>query len=199
MKFSYLLITLLLLTGCIPIMINENDYRGVKEEDKWFVKPFVLGIEDQNTNYNDTLFLYELNTGDIKGIIKDHPLTWIHLWRPFCHADQCQNIGYYAAVEEGLKDHGLRVLVVSETYDYNDIKGVVKNSMWNKPVFVLQDSYYGHKIRKNSLKLAAEMITDSVINTKWGYDDYLFKKSKLIYAGNGLDKNKIDSILLLSK
>jgi len=180
-------------------MINENDYRGLKEEDKWFIKPFKLGIENQRVDFSDSLFLYELSTNNIKEVVKHHPLTWIHLWRPFCHAEQCQNIDYYSSIEDRFIEQGLRVLVVSETYDYNDIRGVVNNSMWNKPIFVLQDSYFGHKIRKNRLKLTEEITADSVVKTKWGFDDYLFKGSKLLFAGNTLDKEKIDSLLLLNK
>lgn len=197
MKSPLKLILLILLPGCI-IMINENNYRSLDAEDKLSVKPFHLETFDQVLRNGEGITLHEINSNDIKSCLSKHQYTWVHLWRPYCSAKECENLGYYASIEDSLKTFDLNILIVSNSYDLDIIAAKKKYSNYNKPLFVLQDSYYGHKLKKSSLKLFNDLNQDSTLISRFGFDDYLFKDSVLIFVGNLLKKQKIDSLITKS-
>ncbi len=195
MKYLLSLLVLLFIEGCGIILINENDYRSVSDLEKSLIRPFNQAIVTAKVNNGDSLFVYEFNNGNIKTVTRKFNYTWIHLWRPFCHADACQNIKYFADLADTYSSKGLVLLLVSETYDFNEIKNVMNHSVYNKPVFVLQSDYYGYKIRKNRIKFISELNPDLIASKQIWLDDFLFKDTTLIFAGNKLDKIKIDSLL----
>lgn len=196
MKNIIILIIILLVTSCGIIMINENNHRSLSDSDKSQIRPFDINIVSQKVKNTEQLYIYEINTNDIKNYVRTQKYTWLHLWRPFCPNESCQNINYYLNIENNLKHYDLEFLLISESYDFNSIENAVKNSFYDKPIFVLQDLYYGHKIRPNRMKLYDELKTDSSPKTRIGLDDYLFKDSLLIFVGEGLNKHKIDSLII---
>jgi len=195
MKKIVRLSIILLLTSCGIIMINENDYRSLTDSNKNLIRPFDIELLSEKANNNEQLFLYEINTNDIKNCIRKQKYTWVHLWRPFCPTESCQNINYYLNVENELKHYDFEFLLISETYDFNSIENAVKNSFYDKPIFVLQDLYYGHKIKPNRLKFYNEFKNEYSPKTRIGFDDYLFKDSVLIFVGDGLNEHRIDSLI----
>jgi len=195
MKIYKIIVIFLLLSGCIPIMINENNYRGLPKEAFKYIKSFTPELVNKEVNNTDSLFLYEINTKDIKLVTQKEKFTWIHLWRPFCHAEICQNVDYFGNLAENYHYSGLKLLLISETYDFGDISNVIKNSRYNHPVFVLQDNFYGHKILRNRHRLMEELNPELLGTTKTGYDDYFFKDTILIKAGGEIDKSFLDSLM----
>jgi len=175
-------------------MVNENEYRGLTKEEKERIKPFDLNIVTKTVN-NDSLYLYEINSSNIKRCTKVFPFTFIHLWRPFCAAQSCQNINYYENLQDEFKSKGLQLLLISETYGFSDIRNILKHSSFTKPIFVLQDSHFGHKIRKGHLIVSKELAQKEIAAMRGGFDDYLFCDTVLIYRGINLNTNKIDSLL----
>ncbi len=194
LKLLSFFIMTLLLASCV-VMINENDYRELSEtQKKQYLKPFDISVFSNHTN-NDSLVLYELNSENIKTVTKKFPYTLVHLWRPFCKAEACLNIGYYQNVQEKYKKQGLKVLFVSETYDINDIKKRVRDSHFEMPVFVLQDSCYGHKMKKNKQKLLRDFTHKSLTKREASVDDLFFKDTTLVYAGFIPDDYVLDSLM----
>jgi hypothetical protein len=195
MKLLILFILFLTLTGCGIILINENNYRALKETDKKSIKPYDFNATQYNRIKNEELYVYEIDSKDIKENLKQSKFTWIHLWRPFCQAPTCQNINVYSEIEKDYKNKGLSLLFISESYDIQSIKKIVTNIGFQKNIFVLQDAYYGHKSRKNRVKLFHDLNNNQFKATKYGVDDFLFKDTLLIYAGHQLNKKVIDSVL----
>ena len=195
MRFLKLFVLIVFLSGCIPIMINENNYRGLSDKALQYVKPFDISLVSARVNNSDSLILYEINSDDIKALVHQEKYLWVHLWRPFCSAELCQNVDYFGNLADSYENKGLRLLFISETYDFRDIIKIMKHSWFNHPVFVLQDSYYGHKMRKTRLKLMAALSPDSAGRSKIGFDDYLFKEGNLLYAGGISDNNVLDSLI----
>jgi len=195
MRFLKLFVLIVFLSGCIPIMINENNYRGLSDKALQYVKPFDISLVSARVNNSDSLILYEINSDDIKALVHQEKYLWVHLWRPFCSAELCQNVDYFGNLADSYESKGLRLLFISETYDFSDIIKIMKHSWFNHPVFVLQDSYYGHKMRKTRLKLMATLSPDSAGRSKIGFDDYLFKEGNLLYAGGIQDNKVLDSLI----
>lgn len=196
MKKILLLLSLLQLSSCGLILINENNYRALKDSNKKTIKDFDYESAVQSGKRDEDVLVYEINSNDIKQYLKNHKYTWIHLWRPFCKSESCLNINMYSGIENDFKNKGLSLLFISETYDIESINQRVRNTNFEKPIFVLQDSYYGHKIRKNRVKLFNDFNQSQLPKTKYGYDDLLFKDTSLIYASYQLKKNEIDSVLM---
>lgn len=186
------------LCGCGMILINENSYRALKEADKKSIKPYEYKATQLSRTNVDDMVVYEINSRDVKEYLKQSRYTWIHLWRPFCRAEICQNINVFSELEKEYKNVGLNLLFISETYDIASIKKVIQNTGFKKNIFVLQDAYYGHKTRKNKVALLKEFNHGKFEETKYGVDDLLFKDTSLIFAGYHLSKKEIDSVIAVS-
>jgi len=195
MRFIFYLLMILLLGACGFIEINENGYRSIPKNEMEYIKPFDSTAVYKKINNSDRLNLYEINTADIKKCIKEHKYIWLHLWRPFCTSDYCQNVNYFINIENSFNNLDFKLLLISETYEMKDIKMIVGHSSFNKPIFVLQDSYYGHKMKNNRIKLFKEINNHLSLTTNYGYDDYFFKDTLLIYAGYKISKETIDSLI----
>jgi len=175
-------------------MINENGFRALKYSDKDYFQPFNIDMVNKKVNNKDSLVVYEINSKNIRESVSKNKYTWVHLWRPYCLSDFCQNINYFSDIAD--KKQGLSLLLISETYSVETIRSCVVKSDYNRSIFVLQDSYYGHKTRENRLKLYNDFKIDSLVSTKCGFDDYLFKDTVLIFAGNLLNEHIIDSLMM---
>ncbi len=186
---SYLLI---FFCSC-AIHINENDFWTLDKSDlEFIVSEFSPNLLDQKfNNSEDSLKLYEIEQADILNITKKHRYTWVALWRPFCSSDFCRNINYYSNVSEEFSNLDFKLILISETYNLRDIRKVVKNSTFTKPIFVLKNSYYGKKLRKNRVRFFDELNNNSIPKTKFGYSNLLFKDSTLIYAGDSISSDLI--------
>lgn len=187
---------LFLFSSCGVIIINENNYRSLKVSEKRNIKPYKDNILYSNLAIEQDNYIYEINTNDIKTYLKKQKYTWIHLWRPFCSTDYCQNINYFSVLEDKYKKKELRLLLISETYDINIINNIVKENKYNKQIYVLQDAYYGHKIMKTRKKFIKEINNNNLKMSKYGFDNYFFKDTILIYSGNIINKEIIDSLII---
>ncbi len=190
-----LFLSIFFVSACGIIAINENDYRFLPEEYRKDIKPFDVALVTQKVNYHDSLYLYEINTPEIKAVLQKHKYVWLHIWRPYCEADYCQNISYFTQLARRYRDKDFQLLLISEDYDPPTIKKVLAHSDFNKPVFVLQDAWYGHKIKKGYRLLFNELNNNPEIHSKTGFDDYLFKDSLLVYAGDSMSQSTLDSLV----
>jgi len=195
------LISLILFTACgiITFEINENGYRTLSDKDKALFKPFDASIVTKQVNNREDLQVFEITSQHIKNYSKEHEYLWIHLWRPYCKADYCTNIKFFSDAVANYPDEDIEVMLVSENYDLPQIKEVVKNSPYSKPIFVLDGKWYGAKTRATKKQFLQEVNNNENLNVDLDdlWDDYLFKDSVLIFAGNHIDYQKLDSLLAL--
>lgn len=195
------LISLILFTACgiITIEIGENGYRSLSDKDKALFKPFDASIMTKQVDNRENLQVYEVTSQHIKAYSKEHKYLWVHLWRPYCKADYCTNIKFFADAVAQYPDEDMEVMLVSENYDLPQIKEVVKNSPYDKPIFVLDGKSYGSKTKANKIQFLEEINNNELlqVDPKGLWDDYLFKDSVLIFAGTHMDYQKLDSLLNL--
>jgi hypothetical protein len=91
--------------------------------------------------------------------------------------------------------NGLNFLLVSETYDRKEIKSVIDKNNFDRPVYVLQDSYFGHGL-KSAKKKFLEINNHLIQNPNFiYYDDFIFKDTLLIFACGEINKKLLDSVM----
>ncbi len=129
---NFIILFLLLFSNCGVIMINENNYRSLTVSEKSNIKSYRDNLLYGNSTVEQNNYLYEINTNNIKTHLKKTKYTWIYLWRPFCSTDNCQNINYFSVLEDEYKNKGLRLLLISETYDIDIINNIVKEGIMDK-------------------------------------------------------------------
>lgn len=185
--------------GIISFEINENGYRSLPAKDKALFKPFDAAIVTQQVDNLEDLQVYEINSQHVKAYSKQHKYLWVHLWRPYCKADYCTNIKFFSDAIANYPDEDIEVMLVSENYDLPQIKEVVKNSPYDKPIFVMDGGWFGSKTRANKKQFLAEINNNENLQVENNglWDDYLFKDSVLIFAGDRMDYQKLDSLLKL--
>ncbi len=196
---KFLVLFIFIFTSCGVILINENNYRSLTVSEKRKIKPYKDFLLYSNSATEQNNYLYEINTNNIKTHLKKQKYTWIHLWRPFCSADYCQNIDYFSVLEDKFKNKGLRLLLISETYDIGAITTILEENKFKKQVYILQDAYYGHKIMKNRKQFIQEINNNNLKISKYGFDNYFFKDTLLIYSANVINKQIIDSLITVSE
>ncbi|MGE5317908.1 MAG: hypothetical protein ACM3ME_07915 [Chloroflexota bacterium] len=196
-KSAFLFSSLLMLSACgiVSIGIGENNYQYLYESQLHHIKPFDSARISSTVNNLEHLYLYEINTDDVRKVLSANHYTWIHLWPPWCTADMCENINYFQRASDQLKNKGVEFLLVSVSYDLSDVKEKLTHSEYNKPIFVLQDAYYGHKIDKARLNFYNEFKTSESPFVKYGFSDYLFMDTTLIYGGHSLTREQVDSLI----
>lgn len=185
----------ILLYACV-VMINENDYRGLSSKDHEQVKDFTLLKENQTVDNVNNLILYEINSNQIKEILISHSYTWIHLWRPYCSSQSCQLIDYYSKIKEKYKKYNVEFLLISETYDLFSIRNSLKENPYNDVIYVLSDSYYGHKLLEIRNKFFQDFIKNSNIEIRSTCIDFIFQDTILIYASENAKNQLFDSLII---
>lgn len=160
-------------------MINENNYRGLEAEQLKLIKDYQHPNEISADSHHNLDFLYEITTTEIIEFRSQNEYTWLHIWLPFCPNDNCQNISVYQ--ETAAKYQNLGFLMISATYDVNEIHEIKKRSKFTHPIYVIKNASYHHKQRKliemfmNELKVRKEL---------HHVDDLIYKGDSLIYVGN---------------
>lgn len=170
----------------------------LKENQRQYIKDFSIDLVDKNQLNTNEFCIYEINGSDIKAVTRLYNFTWIHLWLPFCKAEYCQNISLFQYMAEQHKSDGLAFLMTSETYDIKSINQIVVKSNFSFPVFVLEDVYYGHKMKRARMQISDQLINNDSIGKSLYYSDYVFKDTLLIYAGSNLNNERLDSIINIS-
>lgn len=193
-KSILFIVSLLFLAACGSI--GENYFRLLNESQLKSIKPFDPAIISSTVNNSAQLYIYEINSENVREVISNNRYTWVHIWPPYCHADACENINYFQRVSDHLKDKGVEFLLVSNSYWFPDIKKKLANSEYNKPIFVLQDSYYGHKMDKARMQLYNEFRNSQTPEVKYGYTDFFFRDTTLIFGGTGLTREMVDSLIV---
>lgn len=193
-------VTFLILSACV-MDIGSNMYKTCTKEQLTHFKPAEASSQFSG---NDTLNLsiYELNSKEIKKRLVGQKYTWIHMWRPYCKADYCENINYPKNVSS---KRNIQFFLLSQVYDLVNIRKSLARTVYDQPVYVIQNSSYKMGTKMNGKNKAATQMRKELNNnpkltlSKWG-DDLFFKDTVLIYASEAaLDANKIDSLLNIYK
>lgn len=188
------IILLILFTAC-SVMIGENGYRLLKESQLQYIKPFDSAVTYSAHDNAGILALYEINSNDIHKVLLSNQYTWLHFWTSWCHGPYCENVNYFQTVSDQLKDRGVQFMLVSLSYDFAAIREKIRNSAYDKPVFILQDSHYGHKVNDGRLKFHNEFKNLNTPEMNYGFSDYFFRDSTLIFCGKDLNKHMVDSLM----
>lgn len=192
---SLIAFLIIVLNGCNVIHINENDRWTLKDTEKEFIQPFNIGLYSHRLNNTKDLFLYEINSDNIRQCLTQHDYMWIHFWDPKCSGTNCLNLNYMADIPAKFKAFDMGVLLISEYYDYSSIRHVIENSDYTEPLFVMQNEYYGPKVRPARLKFYNDFKNDNSPQTKWGFREYFFRDTVLMYSGSNITYQQIDSLL----
>lgn len=187
------LLALALFPACITI--NENGYRNLSRKEKQQVLPFdknATGNKDSSGGF----CLREIVADDVREVMKDHEYTWLHLWIPYCKAPSCRPPVYYEKVSKNAGGREVQYLLISRIYDYRTVSGMVDRFSYKGPVYVVKHARYGRNMPGASERFAAELTKDR--SASFGAH-LLFRKERLIYAGNDLSQATMDSVLALDR
>lgn len=177
--------------------INENNYRTLKPDERTHFVPFSLeAVSDNQVNHIEQLQIHEISTKYFHQAFTQSEFTWVHLWQAFCKNDYCQNISAFQKQEQDLARHGLNLMLVSNTYDFEDIQNCAQNSGFTRPIYVLDNAHYGHKVRPGILKALSELGVDVSDKQAILVDDLLFKGNDLVHYGRKLSTQAMDSVLV---
>lgn len=180
-------------TSCIAI--NENNYRLLRQNQMKYIQVYSIDlVGDTGVNKNEC-YIYEINCPDIKEVTRHYSYTWIHLWRPYCKGDICQNIKALEYSADKFKTNGFALLLVSETYDLKEIQEIVRQSAFSYPVFVLEDRYFGHSMKGARIKFIDQLANNDSIRKNVYHSDFLFRDTLLIYATGTMNMSKLDSLV----
>ncbi|MHB1277430.1 MAG: hypothetical protein ACYC1Q_03465 [Bacteroidia bacterium] len=178
----------------IRIQIGTNDYDANNAHLMKRVQPFdpaKIGIE---RNADDTLVLFETSGKDVMEFTGHVPFTWIHIWRPWCPNDKCQDISMFDLGSNAHQDKGLFLIMLSESYDLKHIDTITMHSAFLQPICVIDAKTYGTSIKKNRQKFLEELGAGRISENL--EDDFIFRRDSLIFSGEIPNLAQLDSILM---
>lgn len=193
--FLVALLSLMSLASCIVISINENHYALLTKSEQAQIADFDQRVLSQTEDPKDALFLYEINSQDVLNITKENPYTWVYLWKPGCGGDSCARLFRGPDFLENYREQGIFTLLISETYDIRKVQKEVKLLDIKQPVFVLEDAWFGEKLRPAFRQFMKEVNRNpSYVPPKYGRH-LLFQRDQLIFIGSQMNKEILDSLI----
>lgn len=195
MRILLILLTIIALDSCISV--NTNGYERLSANDLKHFKPYASEIAGFTKNDPADPVIYEINSIDLKKELKKNKYTWIHLWRPYCTAEACENINY--PMNTAAKNN-IGYYLVATSYDLKAIKESIERTQYAKPVCILQNSYYKkagsfNGKTKSLSQLSKEINNNPKLNSKY-IDEYFFKDTLLIYTGSPVNKTLLNEHLV---
>lgn len=194
MKLFFLVVFAFLLSSCI-ISINTNSYEFLNDTSKQIIKPFEKSFSYKKSYDGKNLTLFEINSMNINYITNNNEYTWLHIWNPYCHNDHCVNIKPFEEIANKYSLNGLNLIMASSTYDLKQIKNTIDVSGFEQKVYVLENDYYGGKLKQIRNKLNEDLNPEDTLKNTF-YSDYLFKKDSLIFTGHSINDSIVESLLL---
>lgn len=192
LKHLLKIILAILLTSCIVQGLNVNYYK-LSESEKLHFVPFNHTNLFKTVNYNEqNLKVEEITSDNVKNVIKNHKFVCIYSWVPYCKSTSCENLHYYSNLEEKYKKWNLNFLIISETYDFEDIKLSHKTSEYNKQLYVIK---YDKKNYGDQRKNVISKFYKEIASTKNWSTYYFFYNAKLIYYGDHCTESLVDSLI----
>lgn len=191
--FNLSIFTLFFISSC-KFYFNDNGYQFLSEEDRIHFRPFTSDIINKQVSYNDSLFIYEITSDQIKEVAKGNKNLWVNIWNPVCNAERCLNINYFSNIEKKYKEEELRIMLVSSSYEWRMIKKIIDETGYSKPVYVLSNSYYGNNKKKNLEKLAADFQSEE--QNKKVFTDFLFCNSLLVHADWNMEEDSLSHFIM---
>lgn len=185
----------LCLSSCIVISVNENHYALLTKSEQAQIADFDQSVFLQTRDPEDALFHYEINSQDVLNITKENPYTWVYLWKPGCSGESCARLFGGPDFLENYSEQGLFTLLISETYDIRKVQKEVKLLDIKQPVFVLEDAWFGEKLRPAYRQFMKEVNRNpSYVPPKYGCH-LLFHRDLLIFAGSQMNNEILDSLI----
>jgi hypothetical protein len=183
------IVTILLITSCISIKFdfNSNSYSSLKEEELKRVKDFDLSVINSDFQNDSLVNIYEIDHSIIQEkILEEGKYTWIHYWRPYCSNESCININLYS--NEAKKYDHLKLLLVSQTYDFPQIQGTYELKNYPLAIFVIKNNSYSEKMKEAKQQITSKLILKEVLTDDELFaDDILFFGNMIVYVGDSLD------------
>jgi len=168
-----------ILLDIIEIDLGGNDFADLSEAALNRVKPAATLDIENNFDYDGSL--YEIDAPDIQKIITSKETVWLHIWRPFCSAKECQ---YIAPFEAKAKKLSMKLFMVSETYDFKSLDSIANRANYAYPFFVIRGNTFGHKIDKSRKVFLKALAKNQELQPTKYASDFIYKNGKLIYASN---------------
>jgi len=172
----------------------NNDHNRLDTQQLKLIKQFSLGETDAVRDQKNNLSLVEITGADISESLEKYPYCIVYLWDVNCPGEHCKPLYYYEDIEKKFRDKGVKLFMISETYQYDMIKGNAERSAFDRDLYVLKDSVYGHKLAKSRMRFYNEM-TSGKGSKKDLYRYFIFKKNNLIYYGSDMSEQLVDSVL----
>lgn len=181
-------------SSCISMKINDNSYRSLTQDELGALKQFSITETDAVRAQKDHFSLVEITGPDISKCLQKYPYTLVYLWKPYCKGENCKPLFYYERIDRRFRAKSVKLLMVSETYEYRLIKGNTERSTFDRDLYVIKDLEYGHNHSQAEKKIIKEITRPE--DRKKGAGRYLvFKKDNLIYRGSEISERIMDSIL----
>lgn len=175
---------LLLLTSCK--IFNNSGYSALSDINKTVIKPFNISSLDTIINYKQDFIAEEMDGSKLKEILKAKPFTWVFLWAPWCpHLSPA----YFDGIERVEKRYKgmVKPVIVSIGYQLNTMHDFLKESKFDKKVYILSYAAYGDNMTPAMNKFNKQIVPKGFF-TKFKHEGhYLFKGTQLVYASYDMD------------
>ena len=167
-------------------IFNNSGYTALMETNKSAIKPFNVLTIDSIVNYKQDFIAEEMDGDKLKEILKVKPFTWVYLWAPWCpHLSPA----YFDGIERVEKRYNGRVkpIIISISYQLNTMHNFLKESKFDKKVYILSYAAYGDNMTPAMNKFHKQIAPKGFFTRDKHAGHYLFKGTQLVYASYDMD------------
>ena len=171
------------------ITINSIGYKSLSTTQKK-----ALTTLDSYEAIRDTPFKLVMTDGrKLRALMQPEEYTWVHYWIPYCNSPVCRPLSYYQKLANGTGTK-MRMLTVSQVYDYEDIQAKFYIDGYSKPILVPNALLYERGTNRARRHFTADLTGDKALS-KQKPTHMIFRHDSLIYSGGDMTASILDSVL----
>ena len=173
------LVSMLTFFSCGVVKINNTNYYKLTAKELDSIHPFSQDDAQKVYSYKDSCVLQKISYRDIALLSKKYKCVWLHFFSPWCTSESCTNLQQYInfAKEAG---GDLRLVLVSNSYDYAAIKTVLQGTDYNHVVYVLDNEAYSENITHANRLFFHQINAAKACAAKSYASDYLLRSDSLL-------------------
>ena len=171
-------------------LINGVGYKSLTKTQK----RELTTLDTYNSIKDTTVFrLVMADGGRLKTLLQEEEYTWVYYWIPYCGSPACRPLNFYEKLAKGA-DKNMRLLIVSQIYDYTDVQQKLELDRYMHPILVPHIQVYGRDMYRARKHFTADLTGDKILS-KHTPAHMLFRHDSLIYSGGDMTASILDSVL----
>lgn len=165
------------------ILINDNQFRTLRAEERKSFQAFSLANASRKMSYADSCIVERVNHKDLAQLSSKYPVIWVHIFAPWCRGTTCENMAQFEQIAQAQPN--IKLALISISYHHADLASKLKHSGFTGQVYVI-DTGYSNKHDKGMLRFWRALKKTEDQKRIRVASDFVMRNDTVVYVKDGL-------------